>query len=165
MTHPSPSALMEWHFEESSGAEREAVGAHVQQCRACGEWVAEVRALESALASGPDDGPPEDGLDRVLARVAAVEPARARRAEWVRAAVPSAAALAGGAWAVRFAAERLTTLGLVPASFAGHLAGDLLSLSLAAVGVAAAGAIFTLALAPVLILESHGRPSWQPRRS
>jgi hypothetical protein len=93
----------------------------------------------------------------VLARVAEVQPARARRAEWARAAVPSAAALVAAAWAIRAGADRLTALGVVPGPFAGHLSGELLGLSLAAAGVAAIGALFTLALAPVLILESRGR--------
>jgi hypothetical protein len=34
---------------------------------------------------------------------------------------------------------------------------ELLGLSLAALGLVVAGALVTLALAPVLILESHGR--------
>jgi hypothetical protein len=37
------------------------------------------------------------------------------------------------------------------------LSGELLGLSLAALGLVVLGALITLALAPVLILESHGR--------
>lgn len=157
MNHPSPGALLELHFEESAGAERDALTAHVRQCRQCEALLEEVRHLERALADGPDDGPPADGLQRVLARVAVLKPAQARRAEWARAAVPSAAALLAGAWAIRAGAERLNALGLWPALSVGPVSGDLLALSLAALGVVVAGGLVTLALAPVLILESHGR--------
>lgn len=157
MNHPSPGALLELHFEESAGAERDALTAHVRQCRQCEALLQEVRHLERALAVGPDDGPPADGLERVLARVAVLKPAQARRAEWARAAVPSAAALLAGAWAIRAGAERLNALGLGPGLSVGPVSGDLLGLSLAALGVVVAGGLVTLALAPVLILESHGR--------
>jgi hypothetical protein len=155
--HPSFGELLELHFEESSGAEREALAAHVRDCTACQESLEELRGLERALSLGPDDAPPSDGLERVLARVARGQPALAFRREWVRAAVPSAAALLTGAWAIHAAAQRLSSLGLVPATLAGSVSGDLLVLSLAALAVVGAGALVTLAVAPVLILESHGR--------
>ena len=129
-------------------------------CKACAEcaaWIDEVRRLERALTAGPEDAPPPDGLDRVLARVAQVPPARRRGAGWAHAVLPSALAMAAGAWAIRAGAERLASLGLVPGAYAGSLPGDLLVVSLATAGVVAAGALVTLALAPVLILESHGR--------
>lgn len=157
MKHPSPGALLELHFEESSGAERDALMAHVGECQPCAALLEDLRHLERALAAGPDDGPPADGLERVLARVAVLKPAQARRAEWAHAVVPSAAALVAGAWAIRAGAERLNALGLVPGLSAGPFSGDLLGLSLAALGVLVAGALVTLAVAPVLILESHGR--------
>jgi hypothetical protein len=158
MNHPSPDALLELFFEESAGAEREAHAAHVRSCGPCTRAVEELRGLERALAVGPDDEPPADGLARVLSRVAVVGRARARRAEWVLAAGPSLAALVSGAWAVRAGAERLTALGLGSGSSLGPLPGELVAVALAAAGVVAAGALVTLALAPVLILESHGRP-------
>jgi hypothetical protein len=155
MTHPSPGSLLELHFGEAPAHTREALAAHVKQCAECGAFARELRGIERALASGPDDAPPRDGLERVLAQVAAVRPAGARRAEWLLAVVPSALALVAGAWAVRAGGERLTALGLVPdASLAGL---ELLGLSLAALGLVVVGALVTLALAPVLILESHGR--------
>jgi hypothetical protein len=157
MRHPSPGGLLELHFEETAGAEREALDLHVRACPRCASLLADVRAVEQALSPREDDAPPPDGLQRVLARVEHLEPARARRAAWARVALPSAAALAAGAWAVRAGAERLASAGLVPASPIGPLSGDLLGLALAALGVLAAGAAVTLALAPILILEAHGR--------
>lgn len=157
MTHPSPGALLELYFGEAPTGEREALEAHARECAACGAYARELSDIERALASGPDDAPPRDGLERVLARVAAVRPARERRAEWALAVIPSAAALVAGAWAIRAGAERLTTLGLVPGASLGPLSGELLGLSLAAFGLVVVGALVTLALAPVLILESNGR--------
>jgi hypothetical protein len=157
MTHPSPGALLELHFGEAPLGERDALAAHVRECRTCAAFVSETSRIERALASGPDDAPPRDGLERVLARVAVLRPARARRAEWAKAAIPSALALLAGAWAIRTGAERLTTLGLVPGASAGPVSAELLGLSLAALGLVLVGALITLALAPVLILESHGR--------
>jgi hypothetical protein len=96
-------------------------------------------------------------LQRVLARVAQRQPARVLRSEWARAALPSAAGLLAAGWAVRAGAERLVAFGLVPASLAGSFIGDVAVLALAAAGVLVLGALFTLALAPVLILESQRR--------
>jgi hypothetical protein len=93
----------------------------------------------------------------VLARVQAVSRRRARRAEWALAAVPSALAVAVGCWAVRSGGERLTALGLVEPVASGLVSAELLGASLAALGLVVAGALVTLALAPVLILESRGR--------
>jgi hypothetical protein len=157
MMHPLPGALLELHFDEAAALERDAVAAHVRTCAACAAWIDEVRRLERALAAGPDDAPPPDGLQRVLARVAQTPPARRWGAGWAHVVFPSAAAMAAGAWAIREGAERLGALGLVPNAVAGSLPGDLLLVSLATAGVLAAGALVTLAVAPVLILESHGR--------
>jgi hypothetical protein len=130
---------------------------HVKECAECATFARELVGIERALASGPDDAPPRDGLERVLAQVAAVRPARERRAEWLLAVIPSALALVAGAWAVRTGGERLTALGLVPGASLGIVSPELLGLSLAALGLVVVGALVTLALAPVLILESHGR--------
>lgn len=157
MTHPSPGALLELHFGEAPAAEREAFARHLGECAACAGFASELRQVELALASGPHDAPPPGGLERVLARVASLRPARARRAEWVLAAIPSTAALVAGAWAIRAGGERLTTLGLVSGAAVAPLSGEVLGLSLAALGLVVLGALVTLALAPVLILESHGR--------
>lgn len=155
MSHPSPGALLELHFGEP-GPGQDAARAHALECGACGDFLADLRHLERALHVGPDDAPPRDGLERVLARVAVVHPARARRAEWARLAAPSSAVLLAAAWAIRAGSERLLALDLVPRSVPAPLAG-LAGIGLAAAAVLLVGTLITLALAPVLILESHGR--------
>ena len=157
MRHPSPDALLELHFEEATAGERAPLEAHLRGCRECAAFVSELRRLERELGPGPDDAPPSDGLERVLARVADVRPARRRRAEWAMAAGPCAAAMLAGVWAIRAAGERLTALGVVSGAAVGPVSGELLGLSLAALGLVVLGALITLALAPVLILESNGR--------
>ena len=157
MRHPSPGALLELHFAEAAGSEKQALEAHVRACRACGAFVEDVRRLELALGAGPDDAPPRDGLERVLARVAEVRPARARRAEWARLAAPSAAALLAAGWAIQAGSERVQALEIVQSSLPAPLS-ELAGLALAAAAVLLAGSLVTLALAPVLILESNGRP-------
>jgi len=157
MTHPPADALLELHFGEADAVERALLEAHLRACRECAGAVAELARLERGLALGPDDAPPRDGLERVLARVAATRPARRRRADWAMAALPSAAAIVAGAWAVRAGGERLSALGVVSAAASGPLSAELIGLSLAALGLVVLGALVTLALAPVLILESHGR--------
>ena len=157
MSHPSPGALLELHFDEALAGEREALRAHLRWCGECASFVEELGNVERALASGASDAPPRDGLERVLARVAVVRPARAHRAEWLLAVVPSAAALLAAAWAIRAGGARLAALGLVTEAPLGVVSPELLGLWLAALGLVVVGALVTLALAPVLILESHGR--------
>lgn len=135
MRHPGPGELLELHFGELPEAARKAAEAHVGVCSACAAFLDEVRRVERALGTGPDEAPPADGLARVLARIETVRPARERRAHWVRAALPSALALLAGSVAV-------------------HQGG-----LVAALAFFALGSIVTLAVAPVLILESQRRSS------
>ena len=133
MRHPAPGELFELHFGELEGARREACKAHARECTVCRRLLTDVEWAEGALLAGPEDAPPADGLVRVLARIETVRPARERRSQGLRAALPCAAA---------FAAFFL----------AAHQGGVVAALALLAVG-----AIVTLSLAPVLILESQRR--------
>ncbi len=133
MRHPATGELLELHFGELEGAQRDASAGHVRDCAACRALLADVEWAERALATGPEDAPPADGLQRVLARIETVRPARERRNGWLRAALPSAAALLAGSVAV-------------------HQGGIVAALAFFAVG-----SIVTLSLAPVLILESQRR--------
>lgn len=157
MSHPAPEALLELHFDEALPGERASLEEHLHGCPECRGFVSDLRQLEREVGPGPDDAPPRDGLDRVRARVAEVHPARRRGAEWALAAGPCTAAMLAGAWAIRVAGERLAALGAVSGASVGPLSGEVLGLSLAALGLVVLGALITLALAPVLILESHGR--------
>ncbi len=95
--------------------------------------MADLEWVEQALLLGAEDGPPADGLERVLARIETVRPARERRAQGLRAALPCGAALAAFGLAVQQG-------GLV-----------------AALALLAVGSLVTLSLAPLLILESQRR--------
>jgi predicted anti-sigma-YlaC factor YlaD len=121
------------HFGELPAARGEAVAAHVRECAACRALLADVAWVETELLAEPESIPPADGLERVLANIEAVQPARDRREHWVRTAVPCA---------VAFLAAGLTVQ-----------QGGLVAL----LGFLAVGSILTLALAPVLILESQRR--------
>ena len=133
MRHPAPGELLELHFGELSGDRRDAASAHLRDCAGCRALLADVAWAEEVLRAGPDEGPPADGLQRVLARIETVQPARERRRHWLRTLGPCAAAVLAGA-------------------LAAHQGGPLALLALMAVG-----SILTLALAPVLILESQRR--------
>jgi hypothetical protein len=133
MTHPAPSELVLLHFGEITGPRRERCEAHVRGCDACRTLVADFHWVEQSLLPGAEDAPPGDGLQRVLARIETVRPARERRAHGLRAALPCGAALAA--------------FGL-----AAHQGGLVATLALFAVG-----SVVTLALAPLLILESQRR--------
>jgi hypothetical protein len=133
MRHPTPGELVELHFGEVESARREECEAHVRDCAVCRASRADLEWVERALRQGPEDAPPTDGLARVLARIETVRPARERRAHGLRAALPCAAALA--AFVV-----------------AAHQGGVVAALAFLAVG-----AVVTLSLAPVLILESQRR--------
>jgi anti-sigma factor RsiW len=133
MRHLAPGELLELHFGELPAERRDAATAHAQHCAACRTLLADVAWAESVLLAGPEEDPPADGLQRVLARIEAVRPARERRQHWLRTVGPCAAAVLAGA-------------------VAAHQGGAVALLALVAVG-----SILTLALAPVLILESQRR--------
>ncbi len=133
MRHLATGELLELHFGELPAERRDAASAHVHDCAACRALLADVAWAESVLVAGLQEDPPADGLQRVLARIEAVRPARERRQYWLRTVGPCAAAVLAGA-------------------VAAHQGGPVALLALVAVG-----SILTLALAPVLILESQRR--------
>jgi hypothetical protein len=135
MRHPAVGELLELHFSERDEARAAAGRAHVRGCAICASVLAELRWVEEALAQVPGEAPPADGLERVLARIETVRPARERRASGLRTAAPCAAALLAGTVAIQQGG------------------------ALAALAFFALGSIVTLALAPVLILESQRRSS------
>lgn len=133
MSHPSPAQLLEMHFGELPADRRDAVSAHARDCAACRAALADAAWVESALLAEPQPTPPADGLERVLSRIEAVRPAHERRTHWLRTAAPCAAAFLAGGLAIQ--------------------QGGLVAL----IGFLAVGSILTLAVAPVLILESQRR--------
>jgi anti-sigma factor RsiW len=133
MRHPAPGELLELYFGELPAERAHAATAHLRDCAACRGLLADVARVEDALRDAPEEAPPSDGLQRVLARIEAVRPARERGEHWLRTAGPCAAALLAG-------------------GVAAHQGGAVALLAFLAVG-----SILTLALAPVLILESQRR--------
>jgi anti-sigma factor RsiW len=133
MSHPFSSELVAMHFGEITGSPREACERHVRDCEACRTLLADLQWVEESLRPGAGDGPPADGLLRVLARIETVRPARERRARGLLAAFPCGAAFA--AFGV-----------------AAHQGGLWAALALFALG-----SVVTLSLAPLLILESQRR--------
>jgi hypothetical protein len=151
--HPTPGEILDLHFGEA-GAATAALAAHVAGCAACRPRRGELSRVEALLATGSEE-PPADGLERVLAAVApAARPAAPRRA-WVRAVAPTAAVVGVGACVIRVLAARLLAADLVPEAALAPVTA-LSGFGLAAAAFFAAGSLFTLALAPFLILEAQG---------
>jgi len=135
VSHPSPGEILSLHFGELSERDRLLCAAHAAACPECGAALRDLHALDRALAPGLGDAPPADGLDKVLARVEGLRPARRRRELGLRALLPG-------------------LLGAAASTAAVHQGGVL-----GFVALFAAGALVTLALAPILILESQRRSS------
>jgi len=146
--HPPSGDLLDLHFGELAGPRRERTAAHVAACPRCREELAAVVWVDRSLAALPDEDPPADGLERVLARVdgAPGGPSRTPRGGWlppVAATVAgvglgTAAIYAGGAW--------------LSAS-----AGGVSGFAVAALAFFGIGSFVTLALAPVLLIEAQSR--------
>jgi hypothetical protein len=151
--HATASEILERHFDEAGRSTASAVDAHLERCAACRAAADEIAWAEALLGPDPDAAPPADGLERVLLRVAA-EPRPVVRRVWLRAVLPSAAVVAAGAFGIRLAGTRVLAAGLVPDAALAPLEA-LSGFGLAATAFFAAGSLFTLAVAPFLILEAH----------
>jgi hypothetical protein len=133
MTHPSRGELLELHFGELPADRRDTAAAHARDCAACRAFLADVAWAESALLAGPDATPPADGLERVRSRIEVARPAHERREHWLRTVAPCAAAFLAGGLALQQGG------------------------AVALIAFLAVGSLLTLAVAPVLILESQRR--------
>lgn len=163
MSHPGLALLLDAHFGEATALERERVQRHAAACAPCAGLLRDFGWAEAALGGGLDAAPPVDGLERVLLRAAAARPqaAPARRRTWLRAATPTALALAGGAWGIGSLGVRLLGAGLAPEAGLAALA-TLWGFGVAAAAFFAAGSLVTLAIAPLLILEAQARATLRP---
>jgi len=135
MRHPSPGDLIDLHFGELLPGRASACRSHLRGCRVCSAFAGELERVERLLATARAGDPPRDGLARVLSRIEKVQPARQRRDRALIALAPCASALLLG-WAA-----------VQQAGAWGALAFFIL------------GSVVTLAIAPILILESKERPS------
>jgi anti-sigma factor RsiW len=150
--HPLPADLLDLHFGELAGPRQERAAGHVAVCPRCREELAAVSWVDRSLAGLPDEEPPVDGLERVLARVEAEggvpgRPALGPDAGWV---TPVAATLAG----VGLGTGAIYAGGAWLSAAAGGVSG----FAVAALAFFGIGSLVTLALAPVLLMDA------QPRR-
>jgi len=150
--HATTGEILDLQFGEA-GAATATIAAHVAGCAACRRLAADVAWAEGVL--GTDEEPPADGLERVLAAVApAPRPAPPRRA-WLGAAAPVAAAVGLGICVIGTLGARVLSAGMVPEAALAPVTA-LSGFGLAAAAFFAAGSLFTLAVAPFLILEAQG---------
>jgi hypothetical protein len=156
--HPSPTDLLDLHFGEAEGRRRARIASHAEECPRCRETLSDLEWVESSLAALPEKEPPAGGLERVLGRVAGERPAAARPNGWM---IPVAASLAGvgaGVGIIYAAGARLLTLPMVAEMQLLEPVKALSSFGLAALIFFGIGSFVTLALAPVLMIESQPHP-------
>jgi anti-sigma factor RsiW len=157
--HPSSADLLDLHFEEAEGSRRDRLAAHAEGCPRCRETLAELAWIERALAVRPEEGPPADGLERVLERVAGERPTVPRANGWLAPVVATlagvgiaaAAIYAAGAWLLPAALPPMTPTPLLDPARA------VSGFGLATLGFFGIGSFVTLALAPVLLMEAQSR--------
>jgi anti-sigma factor RsiW len=155
--HPHPNELLACALAEAGDNERRRIEEHVRACEACRAYVTLIEDTTSALADWPEEEPPADGLDRVLARVRSARPAGAWRDEWLRPVLASLAGVVLGSLVIYAAGAQILAL---PSVAQAPLFGPVKAFSgfgLAALVFFGIGSWVTLALAPMLILESQSR--------
>ena len=155
--HPRPDDLLTFRDAEADAAQRRRIDEHLAVCETCRAQEALLVDVAVALADWPEEEPPADGLERLLAHTRRAAPAATRRNEWLR---PVLASLAG----VVLGGAVIWSMGahLLELPFAEPLApfGPMKAVSgfgLGAVVFFGIGSLVTLALAPMLILESQPR--------
>lgn len=131
MRHPTAAELLELHFGEAKGTRAGRLSAHASGCPECARLLADLAWAERLLAVAPQVRPPQDGLERVMAAVAALRQPPRRATGRVAAVLPSAVAVLAGGFALAL----------------GGPAGGAVFF--------AAGCLVTLSLAPMLILEGR----------
>jgi anti-sigma factor RsiW len=153
--HPSPTELLDLHFDELRGARRNRLATHVSECPRCRETLSDLEWVESSLAALPEEEPPADGLERVLDRVAGERPAADRPSGWLAPVAASLAGVGGGVGVIYAAGARLLTLPMVAQIPLLEPVKALSSFGLAALVFFGIGSFVTLALAPALMMESR----------
>jgi anti-sigma factor RsiW len=153
--HPSPTELLELHFDELRGARRHRIATHVSECPRCRETVESLEWVQRSLATLPEEAPPEDGLARVMERIAhSRRPARTR-AGWLAPVAASLGGVGAGVGVIYAAGARLLTLPMVAEMPLLEPVKALSSFGLATLVFFSVGSFVTLALAPVLMMESQ----------
>lgn len=154
--HPQAHLLTALAFGALDAPAHQRLAGHLATCVSCRAEVAAFEETATALADWPDEAPPADGLERLLARVGEVhERPRADdpSAGWLAATLRSLAGVAIGASLIYVLGTHLAALPLwarLPLVAPLRTFGGI---GLAALAFFVVGSFFTLALTPVLLLE------------
>ena len=158
--HPGPGELIDAASGELRGAARERVDRHLEGCPRCRATAVGLAWLERTLAAAPEESPPSGGLARLLDEVERTPQASRRGQGWAAPVAASLAGVAAGAgliWAAGVWLMGSPLLGGIPLP---EPLGAAPGFGLAAVAFFGIGSFATLALAPVLLLESRwSRPA------
>jgi anti-sigma factor RsiW len=162
--HPHPDELLAFRDTEAGAGGRRRIEEHLAACEACRAQVALLEDVAVALSDWLEEEPPTDGLERLLARIHSATPVTARRNEWLP---PVAASLAGvvvGGAVIGLTGAQLLALPFVEQLALFGPARAVSGFGLGAVVFFGIGSLVTLALAPMLILESQPRERWLAAR-
>lgn len=113
--------------------------------------------LERSLAALPEEAPPVDGLERVMARLDEGRPGRAAGPGWLWPLAATVGGVAVGAGTIYAAGARLVASAPAAPGPLLESARVASGFGLAAVAFFAIGSFVTLALAPVLLIEAQSR--------
>jgi anti-sigma factor RsiW len=154
--HPHAHVLATLALGEVDAGTRQRLAAHLAGCPACRAEVASIEETLATLANWPDEAPPTDGFERVLARLAA-SPERPRGATsshgWLAATLRCLAGVSAGASLIYLLGTHLATLPLWTRLTVAAPLRTFGGIGLAALVFFVVGSFFTLALTPVLLLE------------
>jgi anti-sigma factor RsiW len=162
--HPHPNELLTFRDAETGAAERRSIEEHLAGCEACRAHVTLLEDTAIALADWPEEEPPANGFQRLLARLGSAATAPARRNEWLGPVLASLAGVVLGGVVIGVTGARLLALPFVEQL---ALFGPVKAVSgfgLGAIVFFGIGSLVALALAPMLILESQPRERWLAAR-
>ncbi len=155
--HPLPNALLAFQGGEAGVVERRAIEEHLKTCSECRTSLALLEDTVTSLQSWAEEDPPADGLERVLAEVRRTRPAAAPRRDWLWPVLASLLGVAAGSVIIYGTGVRLFQwLRVVDLRLLAPV-GPLSGFGLAALVFFGIGSLFTLVLAPVLLLEMQSR--------
>jgi hypothetical protein len=156
-SHPHPNELLSCHFGETSEAQRGRILEHLRDCADCAAEMDLYQVTAGALADWPEEEPPAGGLERIVALIGDLPPTRTPHREWLRSVLASLAGVTVGGLAIYRVGLQLVALPVVEKLPVLEPLKAVSGFGLAALAFFAVGSLVTLALAPVLIIESELR--------
>ena len=151
--HLSESELLEVHTGEIAPTRRERLESHARTCPRCRDRLEALAWVEAALTDWPAPEPPVDGLARVMDRIGKHQAVRPTR-DGLRPALATLLGVAVGTLAIAWGGDRLWGLVLAPQLSLGAPWGALVGRGLATLILFGVGSLITLALTPVLLMET-----------